>query len=134
TSVQGTEQGTLQTADSAVYRLQTGVAGSLYVTLTAGSDVQDGLTLTILAADGQTVLASDQGTGATADQTELVNLPVIQGQVVILQVSGIDAGALGGYTLHFTNFDQYQSPNNPTLFLPTGNNPTSIAVSDLKGN
>src|SRR6185312_12265775 len=38
TSVQGTEQGTLQTADSAVYRLQTGVAGSLYVTLTAGSD------------------------------------------------------------------------------------------------
>ena len=78
-----------------IYRLVTGVQGTLEVTLTANPANQGNLNLTILGADGHTILASDSlGVGASdlgagpGKNSEQFNLAVTKGQVIYLEVSG----------------------------------------------
>jgi hypothetical protein len=135
TQVQGTEAGSVAAGGQDDYRLTAGVTGSLLVTLAASQDVQGaGLSLQILSADGQTVLASGPAAGAVAGGSEQVSLHVTQGQVVLLQVTGLDANSLGDFTLQFTNLDQFEVAGAQTLFFPTTGDPTSIAAADLTGN
>ena len=63
-----------------------------------------------------------------------INVPVTEGEVVLLEVSGTTGTTEGDFTLQFTNLDQFQTPSVNTLFFPTGSNPSSLAVADLTGN
>jgi hypothetical protein len=133
TQVQGTKLDTLTAAAQNVYRLAAGVTGTLQVTLNASAGVQGALSLAVLSADGQTVLASGPAAGAGAGASEQLRIPVTAGQAVLLEVSGVDASSQGDFTLHFTNLDQYEASGVPTLFFPTQGDPTSIAASKLQG-
>jgi hypothetical protein len=130
TKVQGGTTGSVTAGGESLYRLQAPVAGSLAVTLQSGADVVDGLSLSILGADGQTVLAS----GSSTNGPEQLFIPVTQGQVVVIAVSGVDGNAGGSFSLSFQNRDQYETPGNSSLFFPTGDDPTAIAAADLTGN
>jgi len=133
TSVQGTEAGNLPQGGLALYRLEAAVTGSIDVTLTPGSDPQDNFTLQFLSPNGQTVLASGPAAGSGAPQT--ISLPVTQGEVVLIQVAGGDPNAASSsFTIQYTNFDQYETPNVQTLFFPTPSPPSSIAVGDLSND
>jgi hypothetical protein len=133
TTVQGRQGGTLAAGGQALYRLEAAVSGSLAVTLTSGAAAGDPV-LNILGADGRTVLVSGASGGATAGMPQTLSLPVSQGQVVLIQVTGKSATDQGDFTLTYTNFDQYETPGNPSLFLPTAGNPASVRVADLAGN
>jgi len=133
TSVQGTEAGNLPQGGLSLYRLEAAVTGSINLTLTPGSDPQDNFTLQVLGPNGQTVLASGPAAGSGAPQT--ITLPVTQGEVVLIQVAGGDPNAASSsFTIQYTNFDQYETPNGQTLFFPTPSPPSSIAAGDLSSN
>jgi hypothetical protein len=133
TSVQGTEAGSVQAGGLSLYRLEAAVTGSINLTLTPGPDPQDDFTLQVLSPNGQTVLASGPAAGSGSPQT--ITLPVTQGEVVLIQVTGGDPNAASSsFTLQYTNFDQYETPNAQTLFFPTPSPPSSIAVGDLSNN
>src|SRR5262249_3629253 len=131
TSVQGATSGQLFGADQSVYRLQTGVSGSLVVTLTPGADVTGPLTLQVLGPDGQTVLATgNSGGGPSAPQR--ATIPGTGGQVVLLvATTGGDPTISGSFDLGFTNLDQYESSSAHSLFFATEGSPASVAVADL---
>jgi hypothetical protein len=134
TQVQGGKTDTVSAGAVNAYRLQTPVAGTLQVALAAGSDVQGALNVTIVAADGQTVLASDPSAGIGAGQNEVVSVPVTAGEVVFLQVSGANlTSSSGSFTLTFTNLDQQETSGASTLFLATQGNPSDVAVAYLQG-
>jgi hypothetical protein len=134
TQVEGTRADTVASGAQAVYRLATGVQGSLQVTLTAGSGVQGSLNLAILGADGQTILKADPAAGVGPGQSEQLSLAVSQGQVVFLQVSGGNlTSAQGSFTLQFDNLDQFETSSAATLFFPTQGDPTSMVVAQLQG-
>lgn len=132
-AVQAARAGPLEAGGRAVYRLQAGVSGSLSVALDSGGDVQGGLVVTVLGPDGQTVLAAGPRGGTPAGQSQQVSVPVARGQVVLVEVAGADDSSQGRYSLRLTNLDQYETPGETSLFVPTGNNPSAIAVGDLTG-
>jgi hypothetical protein len=133
--VEGTTTATVAMGGLNDYRLVAGLAGTLQVTLAGGGDVQGNLNLTLLGADGQTALASDPAAGVGAGQSEQLTITVSAGQVVFLQVSGANlTSPSAGFTLQFTNLDQYEAPALSTLFLPTTGTPSALAVADLNNN
>ena len=134
TTVEGSQQGNLTAGGQALYRLEAGVSGSLALTLTPDPAAVEELVLSVLSADGQTVLVSAASGGTPAGVPQTLSLPVSQGQVVLIQVTGNGANDQGDFTLSYTNFDQYETPGNPSLFLPTAGDPASVRVADLAGN
>jgi hypothetical protein len=133
TTVQGRRNDTLAAAGQALYRVEAAVSGSLALTLTPGASAAGNLVLRVLGADGQSVLASGVAGGTPAGVPQTLNVPVRQGQVVLIQVTGNGANDQGGFTLAYTNFDQYETPGGASLFLPTAGNPASVRVADLAG-
>ena len=134
TQVEGSKSDTVGQYGTNIYRLVTGVAGTLDVTLTGNADVSGDLNLSILAADGQTALASDT-IGVSANGTETLTIQATAGQLVFLQVSGANlSSASGDFTLDYTNFDQFETSGPSTLFIPTVGNPTSIVAANLDGS
>jgi hypothetical protein len=134
TSVEGSQAGTISAGGQALYRLQAAVSGSLSLTLTPGASAVGALVLSVLSADGQTVLLSGASGGTTAGVPQSLSLPVSQGEVVLIRVRGQGASSRGNFTLAYTNFDQYETPGNPSLFLPTAGDPASVRVAKLSGN
>jgi hypothetical protein len=121
----------LNPGDQALYLISAGASGSLQATLTAEAGFQGTLNLEVLNPDTLAVLASGQGSGN--GMTQRASLPVQQGQAVLLHVSG-DATARGNFTLEFTNLDQFNTPENKTLFFSAGPGPSEVAVADLNGD
>jgi hypothetical protein len=134
TTVEGRQSGTVAAGGKALYRLEAAVSGSLALTLTPGAGASGDLVLNVLSADGQTVLASGVPGATPAGVPQTLSLPVSQGQVVLIQVTGQGATAQGGFTLTYTNLDQYETPGSTSLFLPTAGDPASVRVADLAGN
>ncbi len=125
--VYGVENGTLAAGQDAYYALSVPAAGSLQVILTPGTNAQGNFHLELLDPNNLTApLASGQPVGAT----QQASLAPTQGQAVYFHVFG-DAGAQGDFSLEFINLDQFTTPNNQTLFFPTGGNPSQVAVADL---
>jgi CARDB len=118
TQVEDSLSSTVTTGGQNIYRVAAAVTGTLVVNLT-GSNIQGtGLTLSILGADGQTVLASsligvDPNNGnavvAPPNSNGQLDVHVTQGQVVLLQVSAADATSSGDFTLQLTNLDEYET-------------------------
>jgi hypothetical protein len=134
TQVQGVQAGSLGAGDEAFYRLAAAAAGSLDVTLTSGPDVQGDLNLELLDANDRVVLATGQPSGSPGPgESEHASLAVEPGRVVLLHVMGA-AGAHGGFTLGFTNLDQFATPNNRALLFPAGAGPSQVALGDVNGD
>jgi hypothetical protein len=134
TTVQGSQGGTLAAGGQALFRLEAAVSGSIALTLTPGAAAAGDLVLKVLSADGQTVLVSGASGGTPAGVPETLSLPVNQGEVVLIQVTGKGATDQGGFTLKYTNLDQYETPDSTSLFFPTAGDPSSVRVADLGGN
>lgn len=83
----------------------------------------------VLDATTLNVLASGQADGSAED----VSLPLAQGESLLLHVFG-DATAQGNFSLQFVNLDQFTTPDNKTLFFPTGGDPSQVEVADLTNN
>ena len=125
TEVEGVTTGTVIVNTTNLYRLTAGVTGTLEVTLTGGSNIQGvpladgsgvegGVNLSILGADGHTVLATDLNYGVGAGQSEQLAIQVTAGQVVFFQINGINLSSdSGDFRLQFTNFDQSESLSAP---------------------
>jgi hypothetical protein len=129
TVVHGVQNGSLAAGDEAFYALTAAAAGSLEVTLTPAANAQGNFHLELLDPTDLAVLASGQSVGATVQ----ASLAVTQGQAVYLHVVG-DAGTHGDFTLEFTNLDQFATPDNQTLFFPTGTGPSSATLADMNGD
>jgi hypothetical protein len=133
TRVYGSVAGAITGGGQAIYRLVTGVTGSLELTLTSGT-MTGNLNLQVLSADGQTVLANGQATGAPGSgEIERISLAVDQGQTVLLRVSGT-AGSSGNFDLTFTNLDSFQTSQNSSLFFPSGGSSSAAATGDVNGD
>jgi hypothetical protein len=133
TQVQETKSDTLAAGAQNVYRIAAGVTGSMVVSLASANDVVGaGLAVQVLSADGQTVLAMSPT--AAAGTSQQVSIPVTQGQVVLLQVSGADASSAGDFTLQVTNLDQFETPNAKTLFFPTASDPNGLVAADFNND
>jgi len=89
TSVYGTQDRTIAASAQNVFRLTTGVGGSLEVNLTPGNAAVGRLSLQVLSGDGQRVLATSDIDPAK-NQTGRISVPVDQGQPVLLQVSSVN--------------------------------------------
>ena len=61
------------------------------------------------------------------------SLAVTAGQAVLLHVAGT-AAARGGFTLEFTNLDQFATPDNRALLFPAGVGPSQAALGDVNGD
>ena len=94
----------------------------------AGANAQGNFHVDLLNPNTLNVLAA----GQTAGNVQLANLTVTQGQTVYLHVFG--TRGQGDFTLQFTNLDQFTTPDDNTLFFPTGGDPSQVAVADLTGN
>jgi hypothetical protein len=116
--------GSINTGEQAIYRVAAPVSGSIDVNITPGSGATGNFIVTILSADGQTVLAS--GAPGAAN----VAAAVRQGDVVLIEVSG-DATGSGSFDLQVTNPDQFQTSLNQSLFFPVGGTPSSVVVADV---
>ncbi len=119
----GVQTGSLAPGDRAYYALTVPAAGSLEVILTPGANAQGNFYVDLLNPNNLDVLTA----GQTAGIVQLANLTVTQGQTVYLFVSG----AIGAFTLQFTDLDQFTTPDDNTLFFPTGGDPSQVAVADL---
>jgi hypothetical protein len=126
TQVYGAEAGSLASGDQAYYALTAAASGSLEVTLTPGASTHGHLHLELFDPATLSALATGQGVGTA----QSASLAVTQGQKVYLHVFG-DAGAAGDFILQFTNLDQFATPDNKTLFFPTGGNPCQVLMADL---
>ena len=126
TRVYGVENGTLVSGQDAYYALSVPASGALEVTLTPGTNARGNFHLELLDPSNLSVLASGQAAGAS----QQASLAPTQGQAVYLHVFG-DAGAQGDFSLEFINPDQFTTPDNQTLFFPTGGDPSQAAVADL---
>ena len=96
-------------------------------------DVRRGLNGPLLLA----MLAAVCGCAAPAaapGARQEIELPVAEGQVVLLRVAGAATTAQGDYALEFTNLDQFQTEQRQVLFFPARGNPTSVAVGDVSGD
>jgi hypothetical protein len=134
TTVEGSQPGTLAAGGQALYRLEAGVSGSLSLTLSPGADAQGDLVLNVLGADGRTVLVPGASGGTPAGVPQTISLPVTQGQVVLIQVTGNGASDQGSFALTYTNYDQSETPGSASLFVPTVGDPASVRVADLAGS
>ncbi len=116
TIVHSVQASTLDAGAQAVYRAVAAVAGSMDVSLTSSAS----LVLQVLGPDGVTVVQTGQA----------VSIPVSAGQAVLVSVGGG-----GGYSLEFTNHDQFETSQNGTLFYPaSGGTPSALAAADLNGD
>ncbi len=113
-----------------VFPVQAVLTGSIVVTLTPASNVQQPLGFQIFSGDGEQLLGVSPPAGSSAAVTETLRVPVTQGQKLLIQVLG--QGSYG-YSLQLSYLDQYQTPNIQTLFVPTQGDPSSIAVANLDG-
>jgi hypothetical protein len=129
TRVDGVEDGSLAPGQDAYYALFAPAAGSLDVTLTPASSALGNFHLELLNPGNLAVLASGQAAGAS----QQASLTLTQGQALYLHVFG-DAAAQGDFSLGFVNLDQYTTPDDPTLFFPTGGNPCQVVVADLNND
>ncbi len=116
TQVQGSVAGSVTAGGRAIYELTPGATGFLELVLKGGANIAGVLDIKVLAADGVTVLASGY---VEPNLTERLMLPVEAGKTVLLQVSGELRALLplgsGSFTLDFTNFDQFNLPQNEKL-------------------
>src|SRR5262249_42839635 len=101
----GVVTGMIASGDQAYYLLAAAASGSLQQVLTSAADVQGDLHVEVLDPDTLAVLASGQASGPPG-AVERSSVVVKQSQSVLLHVFG-DAGAHGGYSLEFTNLDQF---------------------------
>jgi FG-GAP-like repeat len=132
TQVYGVQSGSLSAGDQAYYALAVAAPGSLEVILTPGPHAQGRLHLDLLDPNNpDAVLASGQAAAGTTEQK--ASLAVTTGQAVYLHVFG-DAGTQGDFTLTFINLDQFATPDNQTLFFPTGIGPSEAVLADLNGD
>ncbi len=129
TQVHGTRSGTPELGTQAVYALTTAVGGSVRVALTPAATASGPFTLEILDDSGRPL--SSQPATIEPGATGTIEIPVAQGQTVLLRVARPVAGAQDGFTLEFTNFDQFQAAQNRILFFPTRGNPTTVAAADI---
>ena len=121
TQVQGgTTDTTVAAGSQNVFRLVAGVTGTLEVTLTGGADVQGWLNLTLLGANGSTVLGVRYQPAGVIGQRLPLQARAGPGQT---EQSVIPASALSPscrsrlrnlsatlhFTLQFTNFDQSET-------------------------
>jgi hypothetical protein len=126
THVYGVKSSSLPAGQDAYYALSVPASGSLDVTLTPGTNAQGNFQVQLLDTSNLSVLASGQAAGAA----QQASLALTQGQAVYLHVFG-DATAQGDFSLAFINPDQFTTPNNQTLFFPTGGDPSQVAVADV---
>jgi len=126
TQVYGVESGTLTAGTNAYYALTAPAPGSIEVTLTPGPNAQGNFSLELLDPITLNVLASGQADGSA----QYISMALAQGQAIFVHVFG-DATAQGDFSLQFINLDQYTTPDNKTLFFPTGGNPSQVVVADL---
>jgi hypothetical protein len=129
TQVYGVENGTLAVEADVYYALSAPAPGSLEVTLTPGANAQGHFHLKVLDPNSQAVLASGQAVGTT----QSASLALTQSRAVYLHIFG-DAGAHGDFSVQFSNLDQLTTPDNKTLFFPTGPGPSEAVLADLTGN
>jgi FG-GAP-like repeat len=73
------------------------------------------------------------GSAADAGGRHQASLAVTKGQAVYIRVVG-DAGTRGDFTLEFSNLDQFTTPNNQTLFFPTGDGPSFAVLADVNAD
>lgn len=133
-TVQGATTGVLLGADEAIYRVKTGVSGSLQVTLRPGQDMEGTPTIMILGPDGRRVLATGAPSGEDASAEQRVTIPVTRGQDVLLKVTTFgDPSIFGSFELRYTNQDQYEAPGGNTRFFPTGGQTSVLAVAKVPG-
>ncbi|MGD0389028.1 MAG: FG-GAP-like repeat-containing protein [Tepidisphaeraceae bacterium] len=128
TQAYGVQSGSLAVGDQDFYKLTTAAAGSLQVQLTPGSGATGSMSLEILNAANQSVLASGQASGGGQSATVAVS----QGQAVLLHVFG-DSTTSGSFGLTFVNLDQDTVAASSTL-IPAGLDPSQSVVADLRGN
>jgi hypothetical protein len=127
TVVHGVQSSSLSAGDQAYYALAAAAPGSLEVTLTPAANAQGNFHLELLDPNN---LATPLASGQAAGTGQQASLPVTNGEPVYLHVFG-DTGAHGDFTLAFTNLDQFTTPDNKTLFFPTGTGPSEAALADV---
>jgi hypothetical protein len=122
-----------------MYRVVALTGGTLQATITGIGGYTGNLRFRIYAADGVTLLKNDAGinrpSGVASGQSETLSIQVTQGEVVLLEVSGVRlTSPSGSYTIQFSNFvpSEVSGPN--TLFIPTAGDPTSIVAALLAGD
>jgi hypothetical protein len=117
--------GTQAVGKESYYLVEAAAAGSFEITVGAS-----GLHAEVLDRDTLAVLATSVPTGSAGEQASIA---VKQGQRFVVHVFG-DAGAQGAFSLELTNFDQFNTSENQTMFFPAGNGPSQEAVGDLNGD
>jgi len=127
TAVHGVVSGHFATNDEIYYLLAAGAVGSLQVSVRAGPALSGGLHVQVLDPQTLSVLASDANVPGQAA------LSVRAGQQVLLRVYGASAGE-DDFALEFTNFDQFATSENRTLFFPAGAGPSQAAIDDFNGD
>ncbi len=132
---EGSASGSIAGGASAIYRLAAPIGGSLDITLTSGGDVTGNLNLTVLSADGQTVLASGVPAGASGPgEVERAILSVEGGQVVLIQVNGAAGSAAGSFQLGFRALDLFETANSSSLLFPVGGSSSSVTTGDVNAD
>jgi hypothetical protein len=124
--VNDVEDGNLAKGQDDYYALSVPASGSLNVTLTPGTGTQGNFRLELLDANDLSVLATGQAAGASLQ----ANLTLTESQPLYIHVFG-DATAQGDFSLAFVNLDQFTTPDNQTLFFPTGGSPSQVVVADV---
>jgi FG-GAP-like repeat len=79
---------------------------------------------------------------AGAQSTHLLNVPIQQGQTILLFSTGdnlfvpgdTNLSSTGDFDLQFTNLDQFVTPNSPSILFPAGAGPSTEAVGDVNGD
>src|SRR5262249_62108438 len=110
------------------YLVTAAVTGALDVKLTSSGSLKGNVEL--LDAGTLEVLKPRATSPGTAVEAFLSSVKA--GQGVLVHVLG-DASAAGSFGIEITNFDQYQIPNNSSLFFPLAAAPSAGAFGGVHG-
>ncbi len=135
TAVFGNQTGAIVSGGQAAYHIRAAVTGTMELTLTPGEDAQGELVL-LVATDANSNVQQllDESGAASAGAPQTISIPVNQGQDLVLLVVAADENSSGSFTLQYTNLDQASTPGQPSTFLPTAGDPSSVVVANLQGN
>lgn len=119
----------LQVGDDLYYALTAAAGGSIRVGMTPAAGFQGNVRLELLDPATLDVVAR----GALGADELAATLPVAKGQKLYVHVIG-DAASQGSFAMTFTNFDQFTTDDNGSVFYPTGIGPSESALADLNGD